>query len=295
MPMHEIERLFLRVVETGSFKRAAEQLNHEPSSVSRKIAALEDRLKVKLLRRSTQRSTPTELGQLYYERMRYIIDEQDELEEEMRSGVNRLSGSLRIAAPVDFGARFVVPAVRQMQLQAEDLNIELLLGSYFDNLQERSLDVAVRIGNLPDSSLVAKKLGDVPRVLVASLDYIEAFGEPQSIDELVKHNFVLYSPETRRNDIRFEDGQRFHHGKIRSNITVNSVSAIRELVLDGVGIHLGPKWVFEEDLKAGKVVPLLKAYRPKSFPVHAVYLAREYLPFKIKEFTRLLADTIVAK
>lgn len=290
--MNDVERLFLRVVETGSFKRAAEQLNQEPSSVSRKIAALEDRLKVKLLRRSTQRTTPTELGQLYYERMRQIFDEQTELEEEIRSGVNRLSGTLRIAAPVDFGTRFVVPVVRQMQQQAEDLNIELLLGSHFENLQEKSLDVAVRIGTLSDSSLVAKKLGDVPRVLVASPDYIKARGEPRTIDELEQHNFVLYSPEARRSDIKFEDGQRVPHTKIQSNITVNSVSAIRELVLAGVGIHLGPEWMFKGDIKNGDVTRLMPDKPLKSYPVHAVYQARSYLPFKTREFMRLLADTI---
>ncbi|OOE67532.1 hypothetical protein BZG20_05785 [Salinivibrio sp. IB868] len=290
--MDNVERLFLRVVETGSFKRAAEQLNQEPSSISRKIAALEDRLKVKLLRRSTQRTTPTELGQRYYERMRHIVDEQTELEEEIRSGVNRLSGTLRIAAPVDFGTRFVVPVARQMQQQSDDLNIELLLGSQFDNLQERSIDVAVRIGNLPDSSLVARKLGDVPRVLVASPDYLKVHGEPETIDDLEQHNFVQYSPETRRSDIKFEDGQYFPHTKIHSNITVNSVEAIRELVLANVGIHLGPEWIFKNDLSSGRVVRLLPDYRLSSFPVHAVYLARSYLPFKTREFTRLLADSL---
>ena len=290
--MNDVESLFLRVVETGSFKRAAEQLNQEPSSISRKIAALEDRLKVKLLRRSTQRTTPTELGQLYYDRMRHIVDEQTELEEEIRSGVNRLSGTLRIAAPVDFGARFVVPVARQMQQQAEDLNIELLLGSHFENLQEKSIDIAVRIGNLPDSSLVARKLGDVPRVLVASPDYIKVHGDPQTIDELEQHNFVQYSPEARRSDIKFEDGQHFPHTKIHSNITVNSVTSIRELVLSGVGIHLGPEWVFKDDLNIGSVVRLMPDKLLKSFPVHAVYLARSYLPFKTKEFTRILADTL---
>ncbi|ODP96383.1 hypothetical protein BGL48_04775 [Salinivibrio sp. SS3] len=290
--MDNVERLFLRVVETGSFKRAAEQLNQEPSSISRKIAALEDRLKVKLLRRSTQRTTPTELGQRYYERMRHIVDEQTELEEEIRSGVNRLSGTLRIAAPVDFGTRFVVPVARQMQQQSDDLNIELLLGSQFDNLQERSIDVAVRIGNLPDSSLVARKLGDVPRVLVASPDYLKVHGEPQTIDDLEQHNFVQYSPEARRSDIKFADGQYFPHTKIHSNITVNSVEAIRELVLANVGIHLGPEWIFKNDLSRGRVVRLLPDNGLNSFPAHAVYLARSYLPFKTREFTRLLADSL---
>ncbi|MET0070234.1 MAG: LysR family transcriptional regulator [Candidatus Thiodiazotropha sp.] len=290
--MSETEILFLQVVESGSFKKAAEYMNLEPSSVSRKIAALEDRLKVKLLRRSTRSTTPTELGQLYYERMRIIIDEQSALEEEIRSGVHRLSGKLRISAPVDFGARFVVPVVREMQQRAPELKAELLLGSHYENLQEKNLDVAVRIGKLSDSSLVARRLGDIDRVLVASREYLDAQGTPESPDQLEAHNFILYTPEQGRSDIEFADGSRFPHTHINSNITVNSVSAIRRLVLDGVGVHLGPEWMFREDIAAGRVKRLLPDNRLMSFPVNAVYLARSYLPYKIKEFTELLSETL---
>lgn len=290
--MNDAEKLFLRVVETGSFKRAAEQLNQEPSSVSRKIAALENRLKVKLLRRSTQCTTPTELGQLYYERMRHIIDEQNQLEEELRSGVNRLIGTLRISAPVGFGTRFVVPVITQMQEQAPELKVELLLGSHFENLLEKNLDVAVRIGTLTESSLIVKKLGHIDRVLVASKRYLDSHGIPVTLDQLERHNFILYSPEQGRSDIMFEDGTYFPHTKIHSNITVNSVSTVRQLVIDSVGIHLGPVWLFEQDLKTGVVEQLLPTMKLKSFPVSAVYPMRTFLPFKMREFTRLMSEAL---
>ncbi|MCG7894650.1 MAG: LysR family transcriptional regulator [Candidatus Thiodiazotropha taylori] len=290
--MANAEQLFLQVVESGSLKKAAEHLNVEPSSVSRKIAALEDRLKVKLLRRSTQRTSPTELGQLYYEKLRVIIDDQLALEEEISSGVDRLRGRLRIAAPVDFGAQFVVPVVRKMQHQSPDLNVELLLGSQFENLLEKNLDLAVRIGELPDSNLIAKSLGQVDRVLVASPDYLREYGTPENVDQLAVHNFILYSPVQAKSDIEFADGCRYAHTRIKSNITVNSVTAVRNLVLQGVGIHLGPHWVFKQDLEQRRVCQLLADRPLRSFPVHAVYLARSYLPFKIKEFTRLLSTSL---
>ncbi|MCF1439398.1 MAG: LysR family transcriptional regulator [Candidatus Thiodiazotropha taylori] len=290
--MANAEQLFLQVVESGSLKKAAEHLNVEPSSVSRKIAALEDRLKVKLLRRSTQRTSPTELGQLYYEKLRVIIDDQLALEEEISSGVDRLRGRLRIAAPVDFGAQFVVPVVRKMQHQSPDLNVELLLGSQFENLLEKNLDLAVRIGELPDSNLIAKSLGQVDRVLVASPDYLREYGTPENVDQLAAHNFILYSPVQAKSDIEFADGCRYAHTRIKSNITVNSVTAVRNLVLQGVGIHLGPHWVFKQDLEQRRVCQLLADRPLRSFPVHAVYLARSYLPFKIKEFTRLLSTSL---
>lgn len=290
--MGRAEHLFARVVESGSFKKAAESLGVEPSSVSRQIAALEDRLQVKLLRRSTQRTTPTELGQRYYERLRLILDDQAALEEEIKSGVSLLTGKLRITAPVDFGIRFVVPVVRKLQALAPELSVELLLGSPFESLLESDLDVAVRIGNLPDSSLIARKLGQNERVLVASPAYLDQHGTPESTEELDAHNFILYSSSQANSDIEFADGSRYSHLKIRSNLTVNSVAAIRRLVLEGTGIHLGPMWIFAEDIENGRLVRLLPDRPLKSFPVHAVYPARSYLPVKVKEFIRLLSEAL---
>jgi DNA-binding transcriptional LysR family regulator len=290
--MGHVEQVFVRVVESGSFKKAAESLNLEPSSVSRQIAGLENRLQVKLLRRSTQRTTPTELGQRYYERLRVIIDDHTALEEEIRTGVSLLAGKLRITAPVDFGTKFVVPVICQLQELAPDLSVELLLGSSFENLLERNLDVAVRIGDLPDSSLIAKPLGQNQRVLVASPGYLDNHGTPESPQQLELHNFILYSSAQARSDIEFADGSRYSHLKIRSNVTVNSVAAVRRLVLEGKGIHLGPLWVFAQDIENGRLVRLLPDRPLRSFPVHAVYPARTYLPVKVKEFIRLLSEEL---
>ena len=290
--MSNVEQMFVRVVESGSFKKAAEYLKLEPSSVSRQIAALEDRLQVRLLRRSTQRTTPTELGQRYYERLRVIIDDQVALEEEIRSGVSRLTGKLCIAAPVDFGTKFVVPVTCQLQQLAPELSVELLLGSPFESLLESNLDVAVRIGDLPDSNLIAKHLGHNERVLVGSPEYLETHGAPISLEQLEGNNFILYSSSQARSDIEFADGSRYSHLKIRSNITVNSVAAVRRLVLEGKGIHLGPLWVFAEDIESGRLVRLLPDRPLRSFPVHAVYPARSYLPVKVKEFIRLLSEEL---
>ncbi|MEQ8264736.1 LysR family transcriptional regulator [Pseudohaliea sp.] len=284
--------MFVRVVESGSFKKAAESLKLEPSSVSRQIAALEERLQVRLLRRSTQRTTPTELGQRYYERLRVILADQLALEEEIRSGTSLLTGKLRVTAPVDFGTRFVVPVACQLQELAPELSVELLLSSSFENLLEHDLDVAVRIGKLPDSSLVGKLVGHNERVLVASPEYLEKRGTPTTLDQLERHNFILYSLGQAKSDIEFADGSRFSHLKIQSDMTVNSFAAVRQLVLQARGIHLGPLWGFAEDIERGRLVRLLPDNALRSFPVHAVYPARSYLPVKVKEFVRLLTDEL---
>jgi DNA-binding transcriptional LysR family regulator len=129
--MHSLQQLFVQVVEAGSFKQAAEQLHMEPSSLSRKIAALEKHLTVKLLHRSTRHTRPTELGQRYYEGLRKLLDDEIALEEEITRGVEILTGTLRVSAPVDFGAEFVVPVIHDMLKDAPELAVELLLSSHF--------------------------------------------------------------------------------------------------------------------------------------------------------------------
>jgi DNA-binding transcriptional LysR family regulator len=283
---------FLRVVESGSFKKAAELLNVEPSSISRKVAALESRLNVKLLNRSTVRSTPTELGQKYYDRLRYIVEEEESLDEDITSDTNRISGTLRIAAPVDFGAEFVVPLCCELQKKYKELSFEMKLGSSFVNLIENKLDVAVRIGQLPDSNLIAKKMGDIPRVLVASPDYLKAYGAPQTPEDLKNHNFVFYSPLQMNSDIEFQNGLKFSHTKLKSNFMANSVTAIRHLVINGMGIHLGPQWFFSRAIKNGLVTPILTQYPLNSFPAYSVFTDRSYMPRKIKVFIDELKKVI---
>ena len=290
--MQAAETLFVQVVKAGSFKRAAEQLNLEPSSLSRKVAALEDRLKVKLLHRSTRHTRPTELGQRYFEGLCKIIDEQAALEEGISSRVELLSGSFRVSAPIDFGVEFVVPAIRRLQQDAPGLVVDITLGSGFVDLLEQGIDVAIRIGELADSNLIARKLGEVGRVLVASPEYVKSHGMPESPEDLSGHNFILYSQTQARSDIEFSDDLRIPHSRIRSSITVNSVRAIRELVRDGVGIHLGPKWAFQDDMGSSRVMCLLPDYSLKAFPVHAVYPARSYLPRKTKLFIQYVSELL---
>ncbi len=290
--MHDAKSLFIRVVEAGSLKNAAAQLGIEPSSISRKVAALEKRLGVKLLNRSTVRTTPTEQGQTYYERLKDILDAQQALDEEISNSINKVNGTLRIGAPVDFGSQFVVPVCRAMQKQYPDLNFELFLGSDFENLFSNKIDVAVRIGELANSQLIARKLGEIPRVLVASQLYLEKFGIPLNPMDLEQHNFIFYSQKQAKSDIEYLNFTRFPHVKMHSNFTVNSVSAVRDLVINGVGIHLGPLWFFSEAIHKKQLIPLLTDYQLKSYSSHAVYKKQPYTPQKIKVFIDKMKEAV---
>ncbi|WP_290705745.1 LysR family transcriptional regulator [Amphritea sp.] len=286
------EQAFINVVEAGSFKKAAENLDIEPSSISRKVAALEERLNIKLLFRSTSRTEPTEQGRTYYEGLRRIVDEQMLLEEEMTRGATTMKGRLRIGSTVDLGEKFITPVITEMQKQAPEISFELLLGSEFVNLTEMHLDVAIRIGSMPDSSLIAKHLGDIPRVLVASPDYLKSYGVPNTPGDLADHHFVMYTPAQAKSDIEFADGARFPMAAINCKVCVNSLRAIRSLVREDAGIHWGPLWLYQDDLDRGILCEVLPSFPVKHFSVYAVYPRRAFLPQKTQLFIQQLSEKI---
>lgn len=289
------EQAFIQVVEAGSFKKAAEHLGVETSSLSRKVAALEQRLAVKLLHRSTSRTRPTELGRAFYEGLRRIVDDQAALEEEISGGLDLLAGRLRIGATVDFGERFIAPVIPLLLERAPSLSIELLLDSDLDNLGEKNLDVAFRLGPMPNSSLVARTVGNIRRVLVASPDYLSRFGHPVESSQLEGHQFVLYSAEQVKQDIIFRDGQRVVAAGIRSRLAANGLRAIRELVLAGQGINWGPAWFFADDIATGQLVELMPEHPVEGFKVSAVYPERAWLPGKTREIIRLVAEQLAVE
>ena len=284
------ETLFLRVVEAGSLRAAAEQLGTDPSTVSRRLARLEARLGVKLLQRSTRRSVATDEGALYAGGLRSLVEQQEALEARVAGARERPSGRLRITAPVDFGARFVAPVVQRLGAMAPDLEMELILGSGFVDLMEQGIDVAVRIGRLPDSRLVAKRLGMVPRVLVASPDYLKRRGEPRTPADLESHDFVLYNRANAERPIEFLGREGRQEARISGRIAVNSVTAGIALVEAGLGLHLGPLWAYLDSIEAGRVKSLLTGYRTPAYPLNAVYLKTRYVPAKIRVFLDLLAE-----
>ncbi|MEO0982267.1 MAG: LysR family transcriptional regulator [Pseudomonadota bacterium] len=287
--------LFLRVVEAGSLKAAAEQIGADPSAVSRRIAALEERLGVRLLQRSTKRSTPTDAGQRYYEGMRRLSDAQSALEAEVAGLTDKPAGRLRVAAPVDFGARFVAPVLAELQDDAPDLAVDLLLGSGFADLIEEGIDVAVRIGRLPDSRLIAKRVGEVPRVIVAARRFVEAHGEPAAIEDLRRFPFIFYGSGQRELSIEIGRNGESQTATVRGSFTANSVTAIRALVDMGRGLHLGPVWAFEDGLADGSLVRVLPDCPLRSFPLHALYAPSPYMPAKSRVFIDRFAAAIAGE
>lgn len=289
--MENKELIFLRVVEAGSLRAAAEQLGADPSSVSRKVAALEGRLGVKLLQRSTKRTEPTEVGRTYYEGLRRLADEQAALEASISKAMDRPQGALRVAAPVNFGTRFVAPVLQAMYEDYPALTVELRLGSTFEDLGAQGIDVAIRVGRLSDSSLTCRRLGLVPRVLVASKGYVKRRGLPERPKDLGDHDFIFYNRSSAQSPIELSDDEGSYSVPVGGRFIVNSITSIQALVEEGQGIHMGPYWAFRDGLADGRLVEILPDYRMEAFPVHALYSSTAFVPAKI----RLFIDRMVAQ
>ncbi|ACY18305.1 LysR family transcriptional regulator [Haliangium ochraceum] len=295
-PSDTDERLFLRIVEAGSLKAAAEQLGTDPSSISRRLAALEARLGQRLLRRSTQGSRPTEAGERYYQGLVDIIAQQDALEAAVGRLRDEPQGRLRVTAPPEFGVRFVVPVLEQLVRAHAELSVELSLGTGFSNLAEQGLDVAVRIGTLPDSSLRARRLGSVPRLLVAAPSYLETHGTPRAVPDLAAHRFVSYATDNGVSTLRLSDASGHQHElQVRPYFVVNSIATLVRMVEDGAGMIYAPRWAFERALDDGRVVELLADHSSQPFPLQAVYLGRHYVPAKIRAFIDAMAAHVAGQ
>ncbi|UWR21756.1 LysR family transcriptional regulator [Sulfitobacter sp. S190] len=281
------DELFLAVLDGGSFRAAAKAAGLDPSRVSRRIAALEARVGVKLLNRTTRACAPTETGTRYGEGIRRLTDARAALLAEVTGGQDVPKGRLRVAAPTDFGARFVAPVLTKMSETYAELSVDLRLGSGFADLLAEGIDVAIRIGNLSDSALMARRIGISQRVLVAAPAIAAAVRTPADLGDI---SIVSYRTGMTEMRTSFEQGGVRQDLRMPCRYAVNSMTAVRDAVLAGRGAHLGPVWAFRDDLAQGDLVALLPDARFDPFPIHAVWSPTPYQPAASRIFVTLMAE-----
>ena len=279
------ERSFLRVIETGSATAAARDLGADVSTVSRRLGRLERRLGVKLIDRGSRASTPTEIGLRYYEALRRVVDELDSLEADVRGDAQKPRGLLRIAAPTNLGERHVARWANIFATQHPSVTIDLILADQAVDLRGAGVDVAIRIGSLPDSGLVARRLGAMELALFAAPAYLDRCGRPGTPGDLSGHDFVLFSL-LQVGDTLPLDGPQGQHVDIRmrSRCAVDTVGAIAEVVMASGGIHAGPLWLFDDLCRRGAVDEVLPGWRPPLYPVHALHSYGRRPPAKVTAF-----------
>ncbi|WP_428680184.1 LysR family transcriptional regulator [Reyranella sp.] len=283
--------IFLRIVEEGSLVRAAQRLRRSAPAVTRALAALEDRLGVRLIDRTTRRLAPTEAGRALYERARGVVESYEAAAAGAREAPVR--GLLRIAAPVQFGRRHVAPLTARFLDSHESVEIELLLNDRNVDLIEEGIDVAVRIGALADSSLVSRPVGHVRRQWVASPAYLARQGTPKAPADLARHEALL---GTSRGAMEWTFGGRRRGAPphLAGRLRVDDIETRLRLAREGRGIAQFLSYQVAEDLAAGRLVRLLRTYEPPSLPVQLLTKGRAHRAPKIDAFLDFAARKLSA-
>ena len=291
-------RLFLTVVKNGSLSGAGRQMGLSPASVSRQISALEDDLGVRLLNRTSRRLSLTEAGQVYLERAERLIQDMDELRDAVGQLAVRPRGSLRVQSRISLGTQYVAPLIPAFLAKYPDLKIDLWLTDNDLDLVEHGIDLAIRTGDIADTTLVGRRLASSPRVICASPEYWAIHGKPATPEEIRAHNCLTYRYEFGAPaalwQFRTDKGQ-FTNLQVSGNFQTNNGEALRVAALSGLGVALLPAWTVKDHLKSGTLERVLPDFETTvsdlDFGIYAVYLSRRNLSVK----TRLFIDHLVAE
>ena len=286
--------VFTKVVETKSFTGAADVLGLPKSTVSRKLAQLEERLGVRLVQRTTRKLALTEIGEAYYERCARIVSDLASAEQLVTDMQSTPRGRLRLTATVDFSTRYVGSIVAEFLVLHPDINVELEAHDRLVDLIEDGYDIAIRfsMGPLPESTLIARKLCDISLVLVAAPSYLEKRGTPAAVEELDEHDHVLFTPNSRSQTWTITNGTATHDFGRPARFASNNYGAVRDVAIAGGGITLIQDFMVHEYIAGGQLVRVLPEWTTSPIEVHAVYPARQNLPPRLTLFLDHLAKSL---
>ena len=283
--------IFARVVGTGSLSAAARDLGMSPAVVSRRLASLEARLGVRLVNRTTRSLHLTDEGAAYYETCTRVLTDIQEAEAVVSAGRAEPRGILRVALPASFGNQHVAPLVPRFAERYPEVQLALSLSDRAVNLVEEGFDLAIRIADLADSSLAARKLAPNRRVVCASPSYLGRHGTPRSPEELAKHNCLTTTDFAMNWDYRAPDG-RPGSVRVTGRYACDNWEVLREWALAGLGVALKSTWDVRRHLEDGSLVPLFAGYTFASdVAIYAVYPHRRHLPAKTRAFIEFLAES----
>ncbi|WP_074063926.1 LysR substrate-binding domain-containing protein [Rhizobium etli] len=283
--------VFARVVQDGGFSAAARNLDITPSAVSKLIARLEARLGTRLLVRTTRALTLTEEGEAYHHAALRILQELNDADQEAAGGAVR--GRLRINTTIPFGAMFVAPAMPDFIARNPDLIVDLSFTDGIVDLVAEKTDVAIRMGNLPDSGLIARKLGQSRRVVCASPEYLARRGSPQTPADLEQHDCLTFNFRRARPSWPFRCGGQDIAQPVKGSIVVNNGETMKQMALAGAGIARVGLFHVAEEISTGRLVPLLQEHNPGDLElVHAVYVGGGPLPHRVRAYIEYMVVTL---
>lgn len=284
MDRFEAMSTFVAVVETGGFSAASRRLRMPLATVSRKVSELEDQLRVQLLTRTTRSVSLTEIGKQYFETSRRLLEELSEAER-LASGEYRAPrGELIIAAPVSLGRTYLAPIVSEFLTAYPDVDVNLRLSDRVSSLSDDGIDIALRVGELPDSSLIAIKLGVIRQIVCASPDYLLSHGTPTKPEDLSQHSCVTFTSLEAAHEWTFDAARKTSRIPVRSRLSASSAEAAADAAASGLGItrlhcfHAAPM------IRAKQLKLVLRDFEPEPVPVNMVYPNSRLMPQKLQAF-----------
>ena len=280
---------FIRVVESGSISGAADRLGVAKSAVSRRLKELEGHLGVELFHRTTRKMSLTDTGRSFYHQSVRILEDVFEAELATSQAHGELRGSLKLALPLSFGLMHLGPAINEFSQTHPQVEFDLDFSDREVDLMQEGFDLAIRIAKLPDSSLIARRLAPIQTVICASPAYLEQMGIPQSPDELIDHQCLVYS--------LLRDFEYWHltdfkgkeiKAKVRPNLKATNGEFLRDAAIEGQGIVLVPTFIAYKEIERGALVPLLQDYKPPQIDAYAIYPQTRYLSKRVRAFVDFL-------
>lgn len=282
--------VFCKVIETQSFTQAANQQNISVAMASKLVSQLEEHLKTRLLQRTTRKIVPTEAGMLYYQRCQAILLDLSEADSSISNMTTSLQGNLLISVPRDFGLLYISPNLPKFIELHPNLHVEIEFEDKRVDLVAEGYDLALRIGYMQDSSLVARKISSSPMHFVASPSYLESRGTPLTPDDLEYHQGLLYKSSLNQVHWQSTKANQIQRYKIQSKVVSNNGMALLEMTKAGLGISNSPNFFVKDALASGELVEILSEYKQKPLDIYVVYPNRRHLPAKVRAFIEFLAS-----
>jgi DNA-binding transcriptional LysR family regulator len=280
--------IFARVARTGNMSAAGREMSLSPAVVSKRISLLEERLGARLFQRTTRQLTLTETGEGYFKRVVDILSLVEEAEDYVCRRNTKPRGTLKVSVPTSFNMKHIAPHLPAFFAKYPDIELDVHLSDHYVDIIREGFDVAIRIGELEDSSLVARKLADENRVMCASPLYLERAGMPATLDDLEAHNCLLAGAQDMWR-LQGPDGEQ--DVRVKGNIRSNSADFVRTALMQGLGIALRGVWDVGPEINRGELRVVLPDYKGTSKNgIYAVYSCREFMPSKVNAFIEYLAD-----
>lgn len=285
--------IYIRVVDTGSFSAAARHLDVGQPAVSKAIAQLEEWLGVKLLLRSTRTLTPTEAGQNFYLRAKRAMEETDEAVQAARGTAAGLTGRLRVSASVCFARLHIVPRVEQFLESHPSLELELVLDDRNIDLVNEGIDLALRMGDLADSNMTARRIGVARRRVVATPEYLAKHGTPEVPADLLAHRAIVYTRDLGGGENWvFRKGTAEMSIKLSGRMRISATEGLRAAVFSGAGFAVASEWAVSPELKSGQIVSVLDDWELPTIPLSAVYPTGRLASAKARQFTAFVEECL---